>query len=116
MCLSKGCSDGVFTGIEAPAGKGNLACVGAQMLAPDRQNDAWIRPLRDCNQNCGADVGLRSQLGQIADERRLRRTGGKCNSKTFGERGCHDPGSKEKNAPLLQTPSAPFANASSASS
>ena len=40
--LAKRCGDGILAGVDAPAREGDLAGMGAQMLAADRQDDAGL--------------------------------------------------------------------------
>lgn len=49
--FAKSSSDGVLAGLEAAAGKGDLTCMSAQMLAADGENDSGLRPIGDGDQD-----------------------------------------------------------------
>ena len=76
MGLAKRGADGILAGIDAPSREGDLASVGAQMLAPHGQDHSRLRPFSDRDQHRCGHVGLGADLREVADQRRLERGNG----------------------------------------
>ena len=112
--LANGRLEGVFAGIEAAAGKGDLAGVGPQMLAPDGQDDARLRPVGDGDHHRRRKVCVGTNFRQVAVERWLRRRLCERSAKAVGQ--SHSGTFNGKKTSSLQMPGEPSESASSASS
>ncbi len=89
--------------IDPPAGKGDLSCMGAQMLAADGQDHAGLGAVGDRDQHRGGTSARALEFGQVAGEQAARAA---AFASAFRSRSArrHSAVSSGKKVPSLQMP------------